>query len=349
MYFREHNTAQENSSPTLMSPLVTPARSPALQSPSELNLHPSNANGFTSGSAMPSRIASSQQGSSSSPLGSPLSTTPTSFMSPRPPRASPGLANSPRIPGYPFSPSTQNVHSPAGTLSRQQSGGDGTPFSLPSSLPRQTPTPSSSPARPPPAKPPEPGTIEEPKGTNPKLNQLLDDNTDQESSPLSQTHLATTGQCPASHSTLTERHKILHQLLQDNSPADGEPEIKKEQPANSPNTSPSLAAMGITRQQQQDHQLLRFLLDTDEKDLEDLPPPVAFGLHTVRAKIEKKLTGDCDQCTSAHGTLSDPAVTCSPKSAEKPNPVQIFCLHLWPGLLNFKIKRADRKRNAYFP
>ncbi|XP_062858090.1 nuclear receptor coactivator 1 isoform X2 [Trichomycterus rosablanca] len=324
---REHNTAssQENTTPSLMSPSATPTRSPALQPPSELSLLHSNANGSTPtpGTAMPSRVAPPHQGSSSSPLGSPPSATPTSFMSPRPPRASPGLANSPRIPGYPFSPSTPSIHSPAGTLTRQQSGGDGTSFSLPSPLPRQTPTPSSSPARPPPAKPPEPGPNEEPKSTNPKLNQLLDGTTDHVPSPPSQTRFATTGQCPASHSTLTERHKILHRLLQDNSPADSEPEIKKEQPANSPSTSPGLPGMGNSKQQlqqQPDHQLLRFLLDTDEKDLEDLPPPVAFGLHTVRAKIEKKLTGDCGQCTSAPAALPDPAVTCSPISAEKINP-----------------------------
>lgn len=76
-------------------------------------------------------------------------------------------------------------------------------------------------------------------------------------------------QCPASHSTLTERHKILHRLLQDTSPSDAsteeglnknDVEIKKEPPA-----SPALNAAKAGSREPQDHQLLRFLLDTDEK------------------------------------------------------------------------------------
>lgn len=236
-------------------------------------------------------------------------------MSPRPPRGSPGLASSPRVPGHPFSPTAPGIHSPAGGLTRQQSGGDGSGFSLPSPLPpRQTSTPSSSPARQPPAKPPE-ATADEPKSAavgNPKLNQLLDTNpsaAEHDSQPRP------AAQCPASHSSLTERHKILHRLLQDSSPADvaKEAEIKKEPPA-SPNSA--LAARVGAGKEPQDHQLLRFLLDTDEKDLEDLPPPSALSLQTVKVKSEKK--GSRDNMPCAAGSTN---VTCSPKSSDRQSPV----------------------------
>lgn len=334
VWHRENNTAssQENTTHSLLSTAAAPACSPALQSSGEVSLHHNNANGGMSapGATIPGRVAPPQQGSSLSPLGSPLTATPTSFMSPRPPRASPGLANSPRVSGHPFSPPTPGIHPPAGTLARQQSSGDGMPFSLPSPLARQTPTPSSSPARPPPGKPPEPGHGDEPRSANPKLGQLLDatgGSTDHETSPASQSRLAPSGQCPASHSTLTERHKILHRLLQDSSPADGtnEPEIKKEPPASSPRSGlvlpPTLgnAKLQQQQQQQQDHQLLRFLLDTDEKDLVDLPPPAVLSLDTVRVKAEKKLGDESGQCGAT--TPPAPQVTCSSKSSDKPSPV----------------------------
>ncbi|XP_065112193.2 nuclear receptor coactivator 1 [Paramisgurnus dabryanus] len=320
---REHNTAssQENTTPSLPSPAAPPSRSPALQPSSDLSLHLSNSNGTCAtpgpptptppGYLTPSRVGPSQQVSSPSPLGSPLTAAPTSFMSPRPPRGSPGLASSPRVPGHPFSPSAPGIHSPVGGLTRQQSGGDVVSFSLPSPLTsRQTPTPSSSPARQPPAKPPE-ACIDEPKsaaGGNPKLNQLLDGNPEHDSQSRSG------AQCPASHSTLTERHKILHRLLQDISPADvsNEPEIKKEPPT-SPNSA--LAARMGGGKEPQDHQLLRFLLDTDEKDLEDLPPPAALSLQTVKVKSEKKGSRENVPCAAAAS-----ATTCSPKSSDRQSP-----------------------------
>uniref|UniRef100_W5UMC1 Nuclear receptor coactivator 1 n=1 Tax=Ictalurus punctatus TaxID=7998 RepID=W5UMC1_ICTPU len=321
---RENNTAssQENTTHSLLSAAAAPACSPAMQPSGEVSLHHNNANGGTSapGTTMPSRVAPPQQGSSLSPLGSPLTATPTSFTSPRPPRASPGLANSPRVSGHPFSPPTPGIHSPAGTLARQQSGGDGIPFSLPSPLARQTPTPSSSPARPPPAKPPEPCHNDEPRSANPKLSQLLDGTSDHEASPASQSRSAPPGQCPASHSTLTERHKILHRLLQDSSPADGtnEPEIKREPPASSPRPGLVMPSAIGNSKQQQDHQLLRFLLDTDEKDLVDLPPPAVLSLETVRVKAEKKQGDKSGQCSAV--SPPSPAVTCSSKSSDKPSP-----------------------------
>uniref|UniRef100_A0A8B9JQH7 Nuclear receptor coactivator 1 n=1 Tax=Astyanax mexicanus TaxID=7994 RepID=A0A8B9JQH7_ASTMX len=340
---REHNTpsSQENTTPSLLSPSAPPARSPALQPSSDLGLHLNNGNGACPtpgppastppGYLTPNRTGPPQQVNSPSPLGSPLTATPTSFMSPRPPRGSPGLAGSPRIPGHPFSPPTPGIHSPAGALVRQQSGGDATAFSLPSPLPpRQTPTPSSSPARPPPAKPPEAG-IDEAKSavvSNPKLNQLLDSSgsgagpADHESLLTAQTRPSPAAQCPASHSTLTERHKILHRLLQDSSPADAtkDAEIKKEPPG-SPGPGATLAA--VAGKEPQDHQLLRFLLDTDEKDLADLPPPAALSLQTVRVKSEKKGSGESGPCaataptaTAAPSAPSVPAVSCSPKPSD---------------------------------
>nr|XP_021324335.1 nuclear receptor coactivator 1 isoform X1 [Danio rerio]XP_691744.5 nuclear receptor coactivator 1 isoform X1 [Danio rerio] len=325
---REHNTAssQENTTPSLSSPAAPPSRSPALQPSSDLSIHLNNTNGTCAtpgpltptppGYLTPSRVGPSQQVSSPSPLGSPLTATPTSFMSPRPPRGSPGLASSPRVPGHPFSPSTPSIHSPAGGLTRQQSGGDGVGFSLPSPLPpRQTPTPSSSPARQPPAKPPE-ASNDEPKSNqvgNPKLSQLLDGASAPEQD--SQPRPSPTSQCPASHSSLTERHKILHRLLQDNSPADAgkEPDIKKEPPT-SPNSA--LIARGLGKEPQ-DHQLLRFLLDTDEKDLEDLPPPATLSLQTVKVKAEKKGSRENVSCAAA---LANNAMPGSPQSSGKASP-----------------------------
>lgn len=339
MCFREHNTAssQENTTPSLPSPAAPPSRSPALQPSSDLSLHLNNSNGTCAtpgpptptppGYLTPSRVGPSQQVSSPSPLGSPLTATPTSFMSPRPPRGSPGLASSPRVPGHPFSPSAPGIHSPAGGLTRQQSGGDSVSFSLSSPLPpRQTPTPSSSPARQPPAKPPEASADESKTAAvgNPKLNQLLDSATEHDS----QSRPAPMAQCAASHSSLTERHKILHRLLQDSSPADAgkEPDIKKEPPT-SPNAA--LIARGHGKEHQ-DHQLLRFLLDTDEKDLEDLPPPATLSLHTVKVKAEKKGSREnvpCDAAAAAATTTTVSAVPCSPQSSDKPSPVFTSLFH----------------------
>lgn len=231
-------------------------------------------------------------------------------MSPRMPRASPGLGGSPRVPGNPFSPSTPGLHSPAGALSsggslnRQQSGGDGSSgasggstgsFSLSSPvLQRQASTPTGSSTRPSSAKPPEGGegggedSVKAPLPSasqlgNPRLNQLLDSNgTGAESNNNNSIHCTSPPhpnpppagpQCPASHSTLTERHKILHRLLQDSSPNDAstttedglnknEVEIKKEPPASPAVTT---APHKSSSREPQDHQLLRFLLDTDEK------------------------------------------------------------------------------------
>ncbi|KAJ8397686.1 hypothetical protein AAFF_G00436850 [Aldrovandia affinis] len=300
---REHNTSssQENTNPSL--PLThgspspaQPSRSPAVQPGSELSqapgLGPHLNNGSSAGPATPGGHSAGyltpgracpQQVNSPSPLGSPLGATPTSFMSPRPPRGSPGLGGSPRVPGNPFSPSTPSLHSPAGAPSGSSSSlgrpagceaGSAPPaFSLPSPLPqRQSAAPAKLPEPPPPPPPPPEGRDDSAKSQppgNPKLSQLLD--TSGGARPEREASPSLPAQCPTSHSSLTERHKILHRLLQDSSPSE---------PADGVRKSP--------QEQHQDHQLLRFLLDTDEKDLGNLPPPAALSLKTIRVKSERK-------------------------------------------------------------
>ncbi|KAJ8270650.1 hypothetical protein GJAV_G00117610 [Gymnothorax javanicus] len=342
---REHNTAssQENTNVTPSLPLThgsaspaQPSRSPAVQPGSDLSQAPGlglhlNNGGGVSGPATPAGYLTPgrmcpQQVNSPSPLGSPLGATPTSFMSPRPPRGSPGLGGSPRVPGNPFSPSTPSLHSPAGApsgsgsggasggLSRQASGGDGTTLglTLPSTVPPRPTAPTQAPKLPePPApEPREDPTKPSPLG-NPKLNQLLDSCAGGRGAGDPEVHPSIIGQCPASHSSLTERHKILHRLLQDSSPsepADGvkkEPHVKKEL-AVSPGAA--TGAKDVTSDQHQDHQLLRFLLDTDEKDLENLPPPATLSLQTIRVKSERKGSTETP-CAAAVG---------SPKANERP-------------------------------
>ncbi|XP_054474422.1 nuclear receptor coactivator 1 [Anoplopoma fimbria] len=384
---REHNTAssQENTNPslppTLGSLAQAPSRSPSLPPGSNWTqgsglstsgLHPNNTNtsphgqnpATPTGYLTPNRTCT-QQVNSPSPLSSPLTATPTSFMSPRMQRASPGSGGSPRVPGNPFSPSTPGLHSPAGELSsggslnRQQSGGDGGSgasggstgsFSLSSPvLQRQASTPTDPSTRPPSAKPPEGGEgggedsakVPLPSASqlgNPRLNQLLESNGTGVESNNNRIHCTSSPhppnphpapQCPAAHSTLTQRHKILHRLLQDTSPSDAsntteeglnknDVEIKREPPA-----SPALTAAPpkSSSREPQDHQLLRFLLDTDEKDLGDLPPPSALSLQTVRVKVEKRASVDgvaCAGSTVAAGGSSKPAGVCTSSACVSP-------------------------------
>ncbi|NXM90136.1 NCOA1 protein, partial [Oenanthe oenanthe] len=89
------------------------------------------------------------------------------------------------------------------------------------------------------------------------------------------------GSCPSSHSSLTERHKILHRLLQEGSPSDAPgsaPEHdKKENPGGSGG-----AAEAERKKESKDHQLLRYLLDKDEKEAAP-----ALSLDDVKVKVEK--------------------------------------------------------------
>ncbi|XP_075779409.1 nuclear receptor coactivator 1 isoform X4 [Pelodiscus sinensis] len=118
--------------------------------------------------------------------------------------------------------------------------------------------------------------------------------------------------CPSSHSSLTERHKILHRLLQEGSPSDittlsmeqdkkdtaatptaqsqipGGPEIKLEPEA-------------LKKKESKDHQLLRYLLDKDEKDLAVVP---SLSLDDVKVKVEK--TEQMDPCNTTPAPLTKP-------------------------------------------
>ncbi|NXH21150.1 NCOA1 protein, partial [Bucco capensis] len=122
--------------------------------------------------------------------------------------------------------------------------------------------------------------------------------------------------CPSSHSSLTERHKILHRLLQEGSPSDlttlGMEHEKKENTSNpssnppAPNQLPGsqdikLEAEGLKKKDVKDHQLLRYLLDKDEKELAAAP---ALSLDDVKVKVEK--TEQMEPCNTAPGPLSKP-------------------------------------------
>ncbi|NXN80794.1 NCOA1 protein, partial [Bombycilla garrulus] len=88
--------------------------------------------------------------------------------------------------------------------------------------------------------------------------------------------------CPSAHSSLTERHKILHRLLQEGGPSDvpGLPEPDRKDGGGSGSAA---AAEGTAEKKKEgkDHQLLRYLLDKDEKE------PAALSLDDVKVKVEK--------------------------------------------------------------
>uniref|UniRef100_A0A0G2JZG4 Nuclear receptor coactivator n=1 Tax=Rattus norvegicus TaxID=10116 RepID=A0A0G2JZG4_RAT len=124
------------------------------------------------------------------------------------------------------------------------------------------------------------------------------------------------GTCPSSHSSLTERHKILHRLLQEGSPSDittlsVEPE-KKDSASASTAMSVSGQAQGSAsikleldaskKKESKDHQLLRYLLDKDEKDLRSTPN---LSLDDVKVKVEKK--EQMDPCNTNPAPVTKPA------------------------------------------
>ncbi|NXX42124.1 NCOA1 protein, partial [Tricholaema leucomelas] len=120
--------------------------------------------------------------------------------------------------------------------------------------------------------------------------------------------------CPSSHSSLTERHKILHRLLQEGSPSDittlGMEHEKKE---SAPNPTPAaqsqlpgtpdmkLEPEALKKKDAKDHQLLRYLLDKDEKELAAAP---ALSLDDVKVKVEK--TEQVEPCNTAPVPLPKP-------------------------------------------
>ncbi|NXD47061.1 NCOA1 protein, partial [Copsychus sechellarum] len=94
--------------------------------------------------------------------------------------------------------------------------------------------------------------------------------------------------CPSSHSSLTERHKILHRLLQEGSPSDvpglAAEQDRKENAGNCGGNCGG-AAEAEKKKEGKDHQLLRYLLDKDEKEAAPAP---ALSLDDVKVKAEPK-------------------------------------------------------------
>jgi len=122
--------------------------------------------------------------------------------------------------------------------------------------------------------------------------------------------------CPSSHSSLTERHKILHRLLQEGSPSDittlAMEHDKKDNvpnPATTP-TAPSqlpgtqdikLESDAMKKKDVKEHQLLRYLLYKDEKELAAAP---ALSLDDVKVKVEK--TEQMEPCNTTPVPLAKP-------------------------------------------
>ncbi|NXQ20056.1 NCOA1 protein, partial [Peucedramus taeniatus] len=95
--------------------------------------------------------------------------------------------------------------------------------------------------------------------------------------------------CPSSHSSLTERHKILHRLLQEGSPSDipalsTEQDKKENSGGGNSGGGNSGMAEAEKKKESKDHQLLRYLLDKDEKEA---APAAALSLDDVKVKVEK--------------------------------------------------------------
>ncbi|NXL35305.1 NCOA1 protein, partial [Glaucidium brasilianum] len=122
--------------------------------------------------------------------------------------------------------------------------------------------------------------------------------------------------CPSSHSSLTERHKILHRLLQEGSPSDITTlAMEHEKKENTPNAATTPTAQNqlpgtpdiklepdaLKKKDVKDHQLLRYLLDKDEKELAAAP---ALSLDDVKVKVEK--TEQMEPCNTAPVPLAKP-------------------------------------------
>ncbi|XP_069461784.1 nuclear receptor coactivator 1 isoform X2 [Ambystoma mexicanum] len=123
---------------------------------------------------------------------------------------------------------------------------------------------------------------------------------------------SSSGTCPSSHSSLTERHKILHRLLQEGSPSDistlsldndkkdsgsGLAHASSQTSANPPNVK--LEQDTAKKKETKDHQLLRVLLDKEEKELSAGP---TLSLDDVKIKVEK--TEQIETCLPAPLTKS---------------------------------------------
>ncbi|XP_060549078.1 nuclear receptor coactivator 1 isoform X4 [Pantherophis guttatus] len=118
--------------------------------------------------------------------------------------------------------------------------------------------------------------------------------------------------CPSSHSSLTERHKILHRLLQEGSPSDiatlsMEHDKKDGMPGGTAtavtpqNQAPGtpdirLEADAMKKKDSKDHhtkdhQLLRYLLDQDDKELTSNP---SLSLEDVKVKENPEQLDPCN-------------------------------------------------------
>ncbi|XP_073418009.1 nuclear receptor coactivator 1 isoform X1 [Dendrobates tinctorius] len=114
---------------------------------------------------------------------------------------------------------------------------------------------------------------------------------------------SSSGTCPSSHSSLTERHKLLHRLLQEGSPSDistlSLDQDKKSSGSGSSQAQGQTSEIKVERKDSKD-QILRNLLDKDEKEVKT----PALSLEDVKVKVEK--TESIDQCVSTANTLGKP-------------------------------------------
>ncbi|XP_072842469.2 nuclear receptor coactivator 1 isoform X2 [Pogona vitticeps] len=140
--------------------------------------------------------------------------------------------------------------------------------------------------------------------------------------------------CPSSHSSLTERHKILHRLLQEGSPSDigslsAEHDKKDGAPGGMAAAAPpqiqgpatpdlKLEADAAKKKESRDHQLLRYLLDKDEKELASNP---TLSLEDVKVKENPE---QLDSCGAAAAPLTKP----SGQEEVKPQPQSQFASDL---------------------
>ncbi|EMP29079.1 Nuclear receptor coactivator 1, partial [Chelonia mydas] len=280
----------------------------------------------------------------SSPMNSP-GITPAQFMSPRH-RVSPGLVPRPRMPSNPFSPTMPTMHSPVGMASSGCSSGGSSNRPFPSApinsmqgLNEGPSTPMGYSTPPPilrqPSSQNSPGRLSmQPVKTEPKdskeITSILSEMIHCKD-PLSCTGASGNppgNACPSSHSSLTERHKILHRLLQEGSPSDittlSMEHDKKDTAPNAAATPTSqsqipgtpeikLEPEALKKKESKDHQLLRYLLDKDEKDLaavpgnkdeKDLAAVPALSLDDVKVKVEK--TEQMDPCNTTPAPLTKP-------------------------------------------
>ncbi|XP_071999958.1 nuclear receptor coactivator 1 isoform X4 [Engystomops pustulosus] len=115
---------------------------------------------------------------------------------------------------------------------------------------------------------------------------------------------SSSGTCPSSHSSLTERHKLLHRLLQEGSPSDLSTltldHDKKSSGSGSSQAQGNTPEIKVEKKDSKD-QILRNLLDKDEKDVKPTP---SLSLEDVKVKVEK--TESIDQCVSATNTMVKP-------------------------------------------